>query len=63
MCDELEKAELSWAIKFAVKPLIKEARELAKEIKDAIYKYGVKDGYFLYEIDGFGRSIFMDDSN
>lgn len=36
---------------------------MSKEISDAIYKYGVKDGYFVYELDGNGITEFMDDSN
>eukprot|EP00474_Spongospora_subterranea_P001011 CRZ01469.1 hypothetical protein [Spongospora subterranea] len=36
---------------------------LAEELSDAIMEHGVQDGHFVYEIDGLGNSIFMDDAN
>ncbi|CAD8065174.1 unnamed protein product [Paramecium sonneborni] len=59
----LSEAQLSWPLRQAAEPLIKEALALSQEIKDAIYKYGIKDGAFVYEVDGMGKQVFMDDSN
>ncbi|CEG71307.1 hypothetical protein RMATCC62417_07061 [Rhizopus microsporus] len=41
---------------------------LSKQIRDAIYKYGIVDHptygkVFAYEVDGYGSSLIMDDAN
>ncbi|CAD8156994.1 unnamed protein product [Paramecium pentaurelia] len=59
----LSEAQLSWSLRKAAEPLIQEAFALSSEIRDAIYKYGIKDGAFVYEVDGMGKQVFMDDSN
>ncbi|KAG2214619.1 hypothetical protein INT46_008164 [Mucor plumbeus] len=48
--------------------LASETSRLSKEIKDAIYKYGLIDHptygkIFAYEVDGYGSSLIMDDAN
>lgn len=50
------------------KKVAKEAQELAKEVKDAIQKYGIANHpvcgrIFAFEADGFGNTMFMDDAN
>jgi len=44
-----------------------EAENLAQEIYDAIFEYGLVETeqgtLFAYEVDGFGNSYFMDDAN
>ena len=42
------------------------AAELAAEVEKGIHAYGLakeEEPYYLYEVDGFGNSLFMDDSN
>ncbi|KAK4521409.1 uncharacterized protein ATC70_012024 [Mucor velutinosus] len=51
-----------------IQALASETSRLSKEIKDAIYKYGLIDHptygkIFAYEVDGYGSSLIMDDAN
>jgi meiotically up-regulated gene 157 (Mug157) protein len=38
---------------------------LSAEVKTAIYKHGLSPdrSYFMFEVDGFGNGVFMDDAN
>merc|ERR1712228_537534 len=36
---------------------------LSNEIEDGIKTYGIMNGYYLYEVDGYGSYYFMDDGN
>ena len=45
-----------------------ECRDLATEVEDALYKYAIVNHpefgrIFAYEVDGFGNTLLMDDSN
>lgn len=49
-------------------PMADECRVLADEVEDALYEYAVVDHpkygkIFAYEVDGFGNTLLMDDSN
>lgn len=51
-----------------LKAIADQSGQLAKEIRDAIYKYAVVDvpGFdkvFAYEVDGYGSRLMMDDAN
>ncbi|KAI9484229.1 MAG: meiotically up-regulated gene 157 protein [Benjaminiella poitrasii] len=51
-----------------VQQLASKASILSKEIKEAIYKYGLIEHptygkIFAYEVDGYGSSLIMDDAN
>lgn len=51
-----------------LKSIADQSGQLAKEIRDAIYKYAVVDvpGFdkvFAYEVDGYGSRLMMDDAN
>lgn len=50
-------------MKFAAEGLIDESESLGAEIREAIYKYGIEDGHFVYELNGKDFTEFMDDSN
>ena len=47
--------------------LAKEARDLSKEIREAVEKYAIVAGevkdFYAYEVDGFGQYNVMDDAN
>jgi meiotically up-regulated gene 157 (Mug157) protein len=47
--------------------LANDAHALAKEVKDALHQYGTAtiegETIWAYEVDGFGHSLLMDDSN
>ncbi len=40
-----------------------EAAALAAEIAAGVAEHGVRDGHYLYEVDGLGGRLFMDDAN
>lgn len=44
-------------------PLRNLSLTLASEIEGGIEKYGVVNGMYAYEVDGFGGSVLMDDAN
>jgi meiotically up-regulated gene 157 (Mug157) protein len=37
--------------------------ELANEIQQGLTNFGLKDGFFAYEVDGLGNRLFIDDAN
>ncbi len=43
--------------------MAKTAEELKNQINEGILEYGVKNGVFAYETDGFGNFTLMDDAN
>ncbi len=43
--------------------LAKRAKELKEQIDEGIHKFALADGVFVYETDGFGNNIRMDDAN
>lgn len=49
----------------SVSSLSESARQLASEITTGIWSFGVSDDgkSLLYEVDGFGNGVFMDDAN
>ena len=52
---------------FEDQELAKEARDLSKEIREAVEKYAIVAGeakdFYAYEVDGFGQYNVMDDAN
>lgn len=56
-------AVLKRLAKVAPVALATRCNSLIESIDNAIEKLALIDGRFVYEIDGFGRSIFMDDAN
>lgn len=59
-------AEIAEAI-YEEQPLAQEAREFAKEVREAIEKLAIvpaqEQEYYAYEVDGFGQYLVMDDAN
>ena len=39
------------------------ASKVASKIEAGIREFGIRDGAYLYEVDGLGNSVFMDDAN
>lgn len=39
------------------------AARVAVEVATGIREFGIRDGAFIYEVDGLGNSLFMDDAN
>jgi meiotically up-regulated gene 157 (Mug157) protein len=55
----------SYLIKLLSETFKNQTKHFSKVIKDAIYKHGLSTNkdHFLYEVDGFGNGVFMDDAN
>jgi hypothetical protein len=47
----------------ADKVLAGDCRELAQQVGEAVNKYGKNGPNYVYEVDGFGNELFMDDAN
>ncbi len=45
------------------KVLAADCRELALQVGEAVNNYGKNDSTYVYEVDGFGNQLFMDDAN
>jgi meiotically up-regulated gene 157 (Mug157) protein len=45
------------------KVLAVDCRELAQQVGEAVNKYGKNGSHYVYEVDGFGNQLFMDDAN
>jgi len=45
------------------KLLAADCRELAQQVGEAVNSYGKNGSNYVYEVDGFGNQLFMDDAN